>query len=56
VGPGEGKTVNVPLPCAKLGDEEYIEVWKKILLPMLREFEPQLVIVSAGEHSVYQTL
>jgi len=38
----------MPLPCAQLGDAEYFLVWDELLLPILREFKPDLVIVSAG--------
>ncbi|KAI8855344.1 hypothetical protein BC829DRAFT_438735 [Chytridium lagenaria] len=47
-GLGKGRNVNVPWPCAGMGDAEYLYVWRKILLPMAIEFEPDLVVVSAG--------
>jgi acetoin utilization deacetylase AcuC-like enzyme len=46
-GEGGGFTVNVPLPAGS-GDEEYTAVFTGIFLPVLREFEPELLIVSAG--------
>jgi len=46
-GEGKGTTVNVPLP-AFCGDEEYRRAYEKLLVPLARRFEPQLVIVSAG--------
>ncbi|MFH1087006.1 MAG: histone deacetylase [Chloroflexota bacterium] len=46
-GPGEGKIVNVPLP-AGCGDEEFLRVYREILVPVARRFEPELVLVSAG--------
>mmetsp|Transcript_37528 Transcript_37528/g.72711 ORF Transcript_37528/g.72711 Transcript_37528/m.72711 type:complete len:668 (+) Transcript_37528:110-2113(+) len=45
---GVGKTVNVPLPCPGYGDTEYMQVFSQILLPIAREYEPDLVLVSAG--------
>ena len=45
---GLGFNVNVPLPGPNLGDHEYIAVWEKILLPIARQFKPDLVFVSAG--------
>jgi acetoin utilization deacetylase AcuC-like enzyme len=46
-GPGEGFTINLPVPA---GSEE--DVWRSLLadavLPAAAEFEPQLVLVSAG--------
>ena len=47
---GRGLTVNVPL-SARSGDEEYAAAFAGVLLPVLREFAPELVIVSAGYDS-----
>jgi acetoin utilization deacetylase AcuC-like enzyme len=47
-GAGKGFNVNVPLATANLGDEEYLLAWREVLLPIAREFDPSLVIVSAG--------
>ncbi|MDP8940677.1 MAG: histone deacetylase [Actinomycetota bacterium] len=49
VGTGEGRgfTVNVPLP-ARSGEEHYAASFAGVVMPVLREFEPELVIVSAG--------
>jgi acetoin utilization deacetylase AcuC-like enzyme len=49
-GEGRGMTVNVPLP-ARSGDEEYTAAFAGVLMPVLREFAPELVIVSAGYDS-----
>ncbi len=46
-GRGEGFTVNAPFP-AGFGDGEYIEVYDRILRPIAYEFQPELVLVSAG--------
>lgn len=46
-GAGEGATVNVPLP-AGCGDAVLRRVWEALLAPVLRRFEPELVLVSAG--------
>jgi acetoin utilization deacetylase AcuC-like enzyme len=45
-GDGLGATLNIPLP-AGCGDEEYEAAWQQLELP-LREFAPQLILVSAG--------
>ncbi len=49
VGEGEGKgyTVNVPLPIG-CTDVDYSNIFRRLLLPLASEFEPELVIVSAG--------
>jgi acetoin utilization deacetylase AcuC-like enzyme len=46
-GRGEGYTVNVPLPGG-YGDGEYLMLVEKLLRPMALEFNPQLILVSAG--------
>ncbi len=46
-GEGEGKTVNVPLP-AWCGDEEYLRVYREILIPVAQRFKPEIILVSAG--------
>jgi len=47
VGKGIGTTANVPLP-AWCGDEEYMQVFQQILVPLAHRFQPQLILVSAG--------
>jgi len=44
---GEGFTVNVPLSVGH-GDGEYVGIFKKILHPIALEFNPELILVSAG--------
>jgi len=46
-GAGRGFTVNVPLE-AGASDEDYQTVFAHVVLPVLRQFEPDLLIVSAG--------
>ncbi len=46
-GPGEGTTVNIPLP-AGTGDEGYMDVFTEIVLPLFSAFRPDAVVVSAG--------
>jgi acetoin utilization deacetylase AcuC-like enzyme len=46
-GQGQGFTLNVPMP-AGLGDEEYHEVFERVLVPAADAFEPEFVIISAG--------
>ncbi|KAJ6655297.1 hypothetical protein lerEdw1_005489 [Lerista edwardsae] len=47
-GPGEGFTVNVPWNCPRMGDSEYLAAFHQIVLPVGYEFNPELVLVSAG--------
>jgi histone deacetylase 6 len=46
-GAGRGFTVNVPWPGG-MGDTEYLAAFDRVLLPIAREFAPDLVLVSAG--------
>lgn len=46
-GPGEGTTLNVPLP-AGTGDEGYREAIRGEVLPALEEYAPQALLLSAG--------
>jgi acetoin utilization deacetylase AcuC-like enzyme len=46
-GPGEGFTVNLPVPPGA-GDAVYLSLVRHVAVPLLEEFEPQLVLVSAG--------
>eukprot|EP00927_Polykrikos_kofoidii_P077473 TRINITY_DN74410_c0_g1_i1.p1 TRINITY_DN74410_c0_g1~~TRINITY_DN74410_c0_g1_i1.p1 ORF type:complete len:513 (-),score=65.78 TRINITY_DN74410_c0_g1_i1:98-1636(-) len=46
-GPGLGSTINVPLP-AGYGDASLWDAFSKVLLPAVRNFHPDLIIVSAG--------
>jgi acetoin utilization deacetylase AcuC-like enzyme len=46
-GPGAGTTLNVALP-AGCGDAEYLAACDRAVLPALRRFRPELVLVSAG--------
>ena len=43
-----GSNINVPLNFKGMGDAEYIEVFKTLLLPVIGEFSPDLILISAG--------
>jgi acetoin utilization deacetylase AcuC-like enzyme len=47
VGKGMGATVNVPLPAGS-GEGEYLAAFREQILPPLRRFRPELLVVSAG--------
>jgi len=44
---GEGFTVNVPLSVG-CGDGEYVAIFENILRPIAYEYQPELILVSAG--------
>jgi len=46
-GHGEGATLNIPLP-AGCGDREYTGVCQRLLVPVARDFGPELIVVSCG--------
>ncbi|HEU4492743.1 MAG TPA: histone deacetylase [Rubrobacteraceae bacterium] len=46
-GEGTGLTVNVPLPAGS-GEEVYATAFAGVFLPVLREFDPALILISAG--------
>lgn len=43
-----GKNVNIPWPCKGMGDSSYMHAFQEIVMPISREFDPDLVIISAG--------
>ena len=45
---GVGRTVNVPWLQAGLGDADYAAAFALVVMPILREFDPQLLLISAG--------
>ncbi|XP_051035515.1 histone deacetylase 6 isoform X2 [Phodopus roborovskii] len=45
---GIGFTVNVPWNGPRMGDAEYLTTWHRLILPIAYEFNPELVLVSAG--------
>lgn len=49
VGSGEGKgyTVNVPMEPG-MGDDEFIRIFEEILKPIIDQYKPKFILVSAG--------
>lgn len=47
-GLGAGFNINVPWPSSGFGDADYLAAWDNVLLPVAREFNPDIVFVSAG--------
>lgn len=45
---GEGYNINIPLP-AGTGNAGYIYAFEKIIEPVIKQFKPELIIVSAGQ-------
>lgn len=51
-GPGEGFTVNLPLP-AETGDGGYEEAFGEVVLPLASAYAPDFVVISAGYDAHY---
>lgn len=45
---GKGFTVNVPMRGSDYGDKEFELLFSEVVIPVLKEFEPELILVSAG--------
>ena len=52
-GKGEGYTVNVPIRGGA-GDADYVKIFRKILEPIVLEFNPEIVLLSAGFDIYFQ--
>lgn len=53
---GEGYTVNIPLPAGS-GNAAYRSAFERIVAPIVASFEPELIVVSAGQDaSVFDPL
>ena len=46
-GPGEGYTINLPVPPGS-GEREWLALMEHVVVPAARGFRPELVLVSAG--------
>lgn len=46
-GAAKGTKVNIPLR-AGCGDNEYLQVYEQVVIPVARRFNPQFILVSAG--------
>jgi len=46
-GEGEGYTVNLPIP-AGTGDEGYLQAFDELFIPIIKAYEPEIILVSAG--------
>jgi len=47
-GKGEGRTINIPLPAGS-GDATYMAAVEEIIMPIARQFQPELILISAGQ-------
>ncbi|KAK2632058.1 hypothetical protein EUGRSUZ_L02064, partial [Eucalyptus grandis] len=47
-GPGAGYNINVPWENGRCGDADYLAVWDHILIPVAKQFNPDMILISAG--------
>ena len=47
-GPGLGLNVNIPFEDPGMGDHEYKMAWNTVVMPIARQFDPDLVFLCAG--------
>jgi len=47
-GAGRGFSLNIPWSSSGYGDAEYAAAFERLLMPVAREFAPELVLVAAG--------
>ncbi|KAL2708011.1 Histone deacetylase [Kluyveromyces marxianus] len=47
-GKGEGFNCNITWPSGGVGDAEYMWAFEQVIMPLGREYEPDLVIISSG--------
>ncbi|XP_058873078.1 LOW QUALITY PROTEIN: histone deacetylase 6 [Acipenser ruthenus] len=47
-GRGLGYNVNIPWNASKMGNPEYIAAFQRVVMPIAYQFDPELVLVSAG--------
>jgi len=47
LGAGAGRTLNLPFP-AGFGDAEYTHAFREVVTPVLRQFAPDFILLSAG--------
>ena len=50
-GKGEGLIVNIPLP-PKTDDEVYLEVFHRIVIPLIQRFKPDILVAELGADSL----
>ncbi|XP_010259827.1 PREDICTED: histone deacetylase 5 [Nelumbo nucifera] len=47
-GLGAGYNINVPWEHGRCGDADYLAVWDYILIPVARDFNPDIILISGG--------
>ncbi|VDN06699.1 unnamed protein product [Thelazia callipaeda] len=53
IGAGKGFTVNIPFSGEMMDDADYLAAWRVIVTPILSQFKPNFIMVSAGFDAVH---
>ena len=48
IGKGLGYNINIPLPHGGFGDADYLAFLEHIVMPVARDFNPDMIFISAG--------
>jgi len=51
-GKGSGYTINIPLPGGQ-GDTEYANIFNSLVSPLVSQYQPELILISAGFDAYY---
>jgi acetoin utilization protein AcuC len=54
-GPGEGYTVNIPMPMHS-GNQNYLDAFNEVILPLTEEFGPEIIIRNGGSDPHFNDL
>ena len=52
-GRGKGFNINIPLPPGT-GDSEYQKAFERIIIPILDQYKPELLLISAGQDAYHR--
>ncbi|KAH7665181.1 Histone deacetylase family protein [Dioscorea alata] len=47
-GPGAGYNINVPWEHGYCGDADYNVIWDHVLIPIVKDYNPDIILISAG--------
>lgn len=47
-GLGRGFNINVPWEHGQCGDADYLAVWDHVLIPVVKEYSPDFILISTG--------
>jgi histone deacetylase 6 len=48
----QGMNINIPWDCGKINDADYMYTFYNLIIPVLQEFNPEIILVSCGFDAV----